>query len=348
MKKCLLMLLAGFMALGASVKANASARLDGMGANVYAVEDLDMVFVYPNTTLEYSNIANIRGLEAANQYGGLILKDDAIGGMGLFTNMPVIGQSDPAATPNRFNLMWGNNFSGTTFGVALNYSATSWDSNNTYNRDMGINVGVGLTADTFSQIDIHASYDTGSAAAAGTSANNAPSIINIGALAQKDLDANNDLRMFANVALGSDAGFLANTSSTNVNVGLAGNRKVNDGKGLVATGLMINYTDVTGSSDDYQLLWFGSVEAKVADWLTLRTGGNATLYDATGYAGFAFKTGASINWQNFILDLDVNPASFENSIAHVEPGEGIFFTNVNGNADNGIVTVTEADLSYKF
>lgn len=355
MKKCLLMLLAGFMALGASMKANASARLDGMGANVYGVEDLDMVFVYPNKTLEYSNIANIRGLIPAGgaAYGGLILKDDAIGGMGLYTNMPVAGQADAAATPNRFNLMWGNNFSGTTFGVALNYSATSWDSNNTYNRDMGINVGVGFTADTFSQIDIHASYDTGSAAAAGTSANNAPSIIGLGALAQKDLDANNDLRMFANVALGSDRGFVANTSATNVNVGLAGNRKVNDGKGLVATGLMINYNNVTGTSDDYQLLWFASVEAKVADWLTLRTGGNASLYDATGFAGFAFKTGASINWQNFILDLDVNPISVENSIAAVNPGNGLLFTTGNGNAAldggyNGIVTVTEADLSYKF
>jgi hypothetical protein len=356
MKKGLLALMVGLMVLGASMKANAqSARLLGMGANVYGVEDLDMVFLFPNKALEYSNIVNFRGLvPAGGEYGGLILKDDAIGGMGLFTNVPAAsvvpgqGQADSAANHNRFDLLWGNNFSGTTFGVALNYSATSSDSNPNYDRDMGINLGLGLTADTFSQIDIHLRYDMGQQYALGKSTSNAPSVIDFGGLAQKDLDANNDLRMFADVNLGSNAGYVANSSATTVMVGLAGNRKVNDGKGLVSTGLMINYGSVTGFADDCQLLWFGSVESKVADWLTLRTGGQARLYDATGNAGFAFATGASINWQNFVLDLNVNPASLENSITNVNPGNGLIFTENNGNLDHAIVTVSQADLSYKF
>ncbi len=365
MKKGLLALMVGLMVLGASMRAHASARLDGMGANVYGVEDLDMVFLFPNTTLEYSNIANVRGLEAGagNQYGGLILKDDAIGGMGLFTNVPTAGiitgkgEADPLATPNRFDLMWANNFSGTSFGVALNYANTSsalGDSDPNFDRDMGINLGLGLTADTFSQIDIHVSYEMGSQTALGKSTSNAPSIIDFGGLAQKDLDANNDLRMFVDANLGSNEGYAKNTSDTNVLLGLAGNRKVNDGKGLVSTGIMINYISNSGFPDDYQLLWFGSVESKVADWLTLRVGGNTALYDATQTVAFNFATGASISWQNFVLDLNVDPVSLENSIANIQPGNGIFYgKNVNNATttpvdNSNILTVTEADLSYKF
>jgi hypothetical protein len=164
--------------------------------------------------------------------------------------------------------------------------------------------------------------------------------------------------MFADVSLGSNMGYdlgnfvdyLPKGSATNVMVGLSGNRKVNDGKGLVSTGLMIIYNTTTGTADDCQLKWFGSVESKVADWLTLRVGGNTALYDATQLVAFNFATGASINWQNFVLDLNVDPASLENSIKNVQPGNGIFYgTNINnGPTTSNILTVTEADLSYKF
>ena len=342
MKKGLLLLLVGVMAcFGVSVKAHASARLDGMGATVQAVEDLDMVFLYPNKTLEYSNILNVRGLiggAGINEYGGVIMKDDAIGGIGVFTNMPVAAQVDPTATPNRFLLMWGDDFSGTKFGAALKYSSNAADSNPNYNRDMGINLGVGLTANSFSQIDIHAGFDMGQAGVGSTSTANSPSAISVGVLAQNDLDANNDLRMFADVLLVSDRGFVANVSDTNVDVGLAANRKVNDGKGLVSTGVEILYTNDTGVASDWGLDWFGAAESKVADWLTLRTGLKAGIYDATAVVAAAFKTGVD-QLGEFPLDL-LCPTSFENSITNVQPGRGIFF---GGAAANNIVTVSEAD-----
>ena len=363
------MLLVGLMAMGASMKVFASARLDGMGSNLFVNEDLDSVFLYPNKAYDYSNIINIRGLIPAGGtvWGGLIMKDDAIGAMGIYANYTGVEQASqnplgttPATAPNnRMNLLWANNFSGLTLGVGVDYSDTGYnglvaagDSGNNYGRDIAIKLGMGVTADTFSQINFHLGYEMASAYAGGTSASNAPSVISAGALAQKDLDANNDLRMFADLALLSNPAFIANQSDSNVVVGLAANRKVNDGKGLVSTGLMIDYVGTEGSADNYILAWTGNVESKVADWLTLRTGISKQLYNALNTTAFNFNTGASINWQNFTLDVVVSPTSLENSIANVQPGNGIFYGNevVGGSNNNGgaIVTVSEADLSYKF
>ena len=348
----------GLMALAFTVKAYAapvngeSARLLGMASNVYTTEDLDSIFLYPNKVLEYSNIANIRGLASfGNEWGGLIMKDDAIGAMGVYTNEPFANLADNNAA-NRVDLMWANSFSGTSVGVGLNYSNTSDNGANT-DRDIAIKLGVGLPTDMFSQLNIHAGYEMGSQTVNNTSTPNSPSIITAGALAQKDLDANNNLRMFVDFGTDSNLGWNKNDSYTNIQLGLAGNRKVNDGKGLVSTGLIIGYTNQTGTADNFNLNWNGGVESKVADWLTARTGISKLIYNGqnNNLATFNFAMGASINWQNFTLDLNVNPASFENTITNIQPGNGIFYGNDANNTNNNlgaILTVSEADLTYKF
>ena len=358
MKKGLLLLLAGFMGFyGVTVKAMASARLDGMATDDRVVEDRDLIFTYANKALAYGNMVDIRLFSpqatavGITEWGGLLVKDDNLGVIGAYVNNPGSAPLLGAATADpKFDLFWAKDFTGAVFGAHLNYANTTTNPGTTYNRDMGLQLGLGLNGGSdLSQINFHAGFDTVSAAVGGTSANNTPSLITLGALIQKDMDANNDMRYFADLGLTSNPGG-ANTSNMLIQLGAAGNKKVLDGKGLVSTGLILGYDNASAggnSTSQYTLDWQANVEAQAESWLTVRTGFDKQVYNGQFQAlgGIAYAVGASVSYQNFLLDLNVTPASLFNSIANVQPGRGIFF---GGGAANNIVTVSEADVTYKF
>jgi hypothetical protein len=199
---------------------------------------------------------------------------------------------------------------------------------------------------------------------------------------------------FATDANAYDTEYGIDTNSLNVALGLGCNHKVNDGAAVFSSGLVASYTSnqqkgnettqnggpvqiVDLSTDEWDgttldLLWNGSVDAKVASWLNIRAGLAEHIFDRTSnkyinnittapvgtqtyqYNGDAFagatsfSLGFGIHWQNWMLDTNVTASSFENSVANVVPGNGLFFANANGNASNAIVTVAEADLKYGF
>lgn len=95
------MLLSGIMAFGFAVKVSADARLDSMSADVRQVEDLDIIWMYPNKVLEYKDTVDFRMNGIANngtsntwgdgmaEWGG-ILKDTVDSGvLGLYLNRPM-------------------------------------------------------------------------------------------------------------------------------------------------------------------------------------------------------------------------------------------------------------------
>jgi hypothetical protein len=152
-----------------------------------------------------------------------------------------------------------------------------------------------------------------------------------------------------------------NFNQKDIDLGAAINQKVFDGKGLITSGLILDYyaakeTDLTNGTiiDAWDVLWNVAAEAEVASWLTLRTGLEFPLF-ARAWEGpvndvyssnapsdtVAFSMGAGINYSNFILDLKVNQESLESAISDVHPGQGLLTA---GN----MFTVEEADLSYKF
>jgi hypothetical protein len=363
MKKGLLLLLAGLMAFGVAVQSMAGgSRLGGMAADARIVEDLNLVINngYANKALEYGNILDVRLVTAGlgDEWGGLFVKDEAIGVIGVYVNNPAAASLNtalPAGGTDPLQLFWAKSFQGANFGVELFYDGAGSDQNN--NRDFGVNAGLGLDGgETFSQVNLHAGFETASNTTNNTSAANAPSRIIAGALLQKDMDSNNNMRLFGDFAflsnatsglVGAASSFAATTSEIDVQVGAGWNRKVNGGKGLLSTGAIIGYYNVSvGSASvaDYTLDWHASVEAQIASWLTARTGVMKRIYQGNTFVKsvpvLTFATGASVNFENFTLDLNVNPGSFQTAL-NPNPGSGIFY--------NGpIVTVASADMSYKF
>jgi hypothetical protein len=207
-------------------------------------------------------------------------------------------------------------------------------------------------------------------------------------------DNNNDGYAPATDANDTDNEYAINTNSLNLALGMGCNHKVNDGAAVISTGLVASF--VSGSQkgsettqnggavqivdltvDEFDnstidVLWNGSVDAKVASWLNVRAGLAEHIFDRTStktinnittapvgtdtfqfngdaFAGAtSFSMGFGIHWQNWMLDTNVTATTFENSVASVVPGNGLFFANANGNASNAIVTVAEADLKYGF
>jgi hypothetical protein len=125
----------------------------------------------------------------------------------------------------------------------------------------------------------------------------------------------------------------------------------NTGSATDKTTLGGNTSEVDGSV--WEILWNGSVESQVADWLTLRTGIEKALASRIYQNAFAptyingvtnnnvaFDTGFGVTWQNFVLNGVVKAES------GVNPGNGIFYAP--SAAGSSFLTVTEADLAYKF
>jgi len=408
MKKGLLMLLAGFMVLGASVKVYADARIDGMSTDVREVEDLDLIWLYPNKVVDFKNTVDFRLNYDSYQFGGGtqewggVIADEtaSLGGvLGMYVNRPTdqhtraynvsgnlpamldpfryystpVGNTTAYAQNNDFDLFYGTGIGGGNLGVHVNYTDNGIQTAGVDEEDqVALSLGLGLNSvGPFSQLNIHADYGMDSVTKIGATTKNKDNGINtikLGALGQADLSDTSYIRTFLDLASDQDnLTDLVNTNWSDMSavLGASLDHKVNGGKGLVASGLVIDWIggkeNVGGQTfDSWVLFWNGSVESQVADWLTIRAGlekalvdrqynsaGTPTYYGITPAGSIGqnvdFSTGLSINWQNFTLNGRVTAASLENSINNVAPGNGLLFTN-----GQPIVMIHEADITYKF
>lgn len=244
MKKGLLLLVAGLMAFGATVSAMASARIDSMSSDPREIEDIDLIWLYPNKVLEYKNTVDFRlnegGFEkdfgdGTDEWGGVIAEESVLGGvLGVYVNRPnvsftsahstvngpddfndplryyfsnVAGDKHFADIQNVFDLFYAQNIGGADLGVHLNYG----DNANTggfFAEDVwGLSVGLGFAnVGPFSQLNLHADYDMGhfTANEATPIHDNGVYAIKLGALAQADLSTDNFTRLFADFSLNQD------------------------------------------------------------------------------------------------------------------------------------------------
>ena len=259
-------------------------------------------------------------------------------------------------------------------GIRFSYGSEFQDFEQVDN--LGLSVGLGLTnVGPFNQLNFHADYNVVDATESEVQ-NNGIFTIKEGALASSDLDQDDSLKLFLDLrqdqfrATDEAIPAIDDISQFASDLGLSMNHKIQGGKGLVSTGLIFDYVSMSSKAgvfpftpepfniDTWILVWNASLEYPVLDWLTLRTGlakavvaraydsinleGNGIYYDGTG-SPVAFNVGFGINWQNWILDANVDVSSLEDSINGVQPGNGIFFTN-----GDPIAQVVSADLKYKF
>ncbi|HVZ79658.1 MAG TPA: hypothetical protein VHE12_02525 [bacterium] len=427
MKKGLLMLLAGFMALGVAVKASASARLDGMAADVRQVEDIDLIWLYPNKVIDYKNTVDFRLADdyngwggGTNEWGGAIVDEKAagLGVIGVYVNRPHRMYSAWANLANHpyglqplsgetwanvgndwfvyglhnnqrnLDLFWADSLGSTadlgihfTYGDGLDNQGgfpSTYDS-----QDYSLAVGLGFTdVAPFNQLNVHAEYQMQNASFNnGSLKDNGISSILIGAMGSADLSSDNSIRPFIDTRIDSEnltdiAGDPFSWSGWGLMFGASCAHKVNGGKGTVSTGLTFDYYgadqkdpnfDSFGSftADQYYAIWNAMVESQMNSWLTLRTGiaklifardyvsnntANATWYDPTNDP-VVFSMGFSVAVENFTLDASIDVNSLENSLANIQPGNGIFFGsdyNENNNNVGAMFQVATADLKYKF
>lgn len=121
--------LAGALCLGVASIAKADSRLDGMGANVQEVDDVDAIWLYPNQLLQYKNTVDFRlnpiGLSLTslitteptttnglgiNEWGGVIhdLGDD-FGTIATYVNRPsALGNDQGTLLTGAFKPLFGN------------------------------------------------------------------------------------------------------------------------------------------------------------------------------------------------------------------------------------------------
>jgi hypothetical protein len=369
MKKGLLLLFAVAAAFAVATQSIAGgSRLGGMSADARITEDQSLVFMYPNKALEYSNLVDIHlgsvaGGFIGDEWGGFMMKEDDLGVLGVYANRPGAASSmNPfflgALEPSSVELFWAKDFDGVNFGAQLLYAGSRQHSSDLTVQDYGVNVGLGFTSDAFSQINLHASFSTASLTFGGFDATGAPIVLSGGALLQKDIDNDHYMRLFGDVRFASNDLFtnliVTDSSSIGWDLGIGCTKKVNGGKALISSGLIVTEanSNLGNPSINYLsstvVLWNTSVEATVNSWLVVRTGFSKNLYDSAikvTDAPFNFTTGASVMWQNFTLDLNINPASLETLFGNPEVGGGIFYPSSN---NQGLFQVASADLSYKF
>ena len=96
MKKSVLFLMSALIVFGATVQTHASARLDSLSLDVRQVDDIDLIWLYPNKVLEYKNTADFRlssnGLlgNGTNEWGGFIADESSLGGVvGVYVNRQI-------------------------------------------------------------------------------------------------------------------------------------------------------------------------------------------------------------------------------------------------------------------
>jgi hypothetical protein len=216
---------------------------------------------------------------------------------------------------NKVDIFWAKDSGDSNFGIGVNYgdnqasngiagpggngtltnsdgtvTAPPAETNNTYARTLGVNVGLGLKNAFWNEVNIHAGYNYGTFAvddtinvASGTAAAvNKDSItddgiytITLGATASKDMDKDTNMRLFLDGKLdnfatkasflyspnndgyhnGTDTDYENKTSwsQVTVNAGLGCNHKVNDGAAVVGSSLLATWvTNSTTASESLQ------------------------------------------------------------------------------------------------
>jgi len=136
MKKGLLLLLAAFMALGASV-AYADSRSEGLNANPQMIDDMDLIFLYPNLVTQYKNVFDVRTdyLTAGSEWGGFLDGEHTdLGVIGAYVNRPV-GYDG--------GRQWNFNGPG-WFGVGSGWSGNSWNIFSGKFTASNVNLGAGV------------------------------------------------------------------------------------------------------------------------------------------------------------------------------------------------------------
>ncbi|MGH7738607.1 MAG: hypothetical protein ACREL1_00525 [bacterium] len=345
------------------------------GGALVDAQDLGVFGVYVNRpTDEYSNIYRLWGSGPVRPT--LRYSEGQVGNLPWLMAEAVNYAFD---YNNQVDLFWGKKFGDSSFGLHFNYGAgqnTNIGGGLTTDEVYSLDAGLGLNnVGPFGTLNIHAGYAI-EGMTRGTDKDSGIYTAKLGALAISDLDADNSLHLFADAQMD---GFKFDNTYNAANVdysdwaldlGASVNRKIDGGKGLFSTGVILDYIAGSSPSDsadfninEWNLVWNASLEAPVSDWLTLRTGlsklivarvydrtnfyGDGTGYDNTsansnlGADNVKFSTGFGITWQNFTLNASVDAASLEDSINNVQPGNGILFAGT-------ILTVETADLSYKF
>ncbi|HTC22130.1 MAG TPA: hypothetical protein VK859_14835, partial [bacterium] len=204
-----------------------------------------------------------------------------------------------APTPtNKFDIFWAGSMGGFDLGIKLNYgdnqpnspdnevttTANNSLSTQAVNRAQteGIDVGVGMKSQFFSQINFHAGYDSGSfedlqGYSNGVTTNNNEGKDNgiytftLGTLLQHDVNADNNVRIFGDWNLNqfsandtvqnspdndyNDGNSTNYTASTKYNLmvgtlGLGGNHRFQDGKSLLTAGLLASYWSSKQTADE--------------------------------------------------------------------------------------------------
>jgi len=208
-------------------------------------------------------------------------------------------------------------------------------------------------------------------------------------------------------ALDRDETYGGKDSDIVANLGLGCNHKVLDGKATISMGLQTTWVNATRTNNPYvsqdgntanttttngstvgydsatwdiwDLDWNGSVEAKIASWLTARAGINRPIIWRTGvttttntYAanaitstaktstngdsyfggnGSTYSMGVGIDFENWTLDLNATVGDVYQSFGNVSPGNGLIFQNniTNNNGFTGtLFSAYDADVRFRF
>jgi len=414
MKKGLLLLMAGVMALGVAAQSLASVRIDSMASNPRLVEDFDSIFLYANKVLEYKNTVDLRmstdididsGFGGSDDaWGGLLIEEENLGGvLGIYVNRPnrkytashslTDWVGDPANTywyypggsansfsgppggftegfvpSNILDIFYGVGLEGADLGFHLNYGDNGIGGTET--TIAGLSVGLGFKDfGPFNEANITAGYSFYKWTQVGGDTDNGISTINVGGLFSADAGNDTTLRLSADVNVhNADETDEDGEKQSEISalLGLGCNHKVNGGKGLVSSGLLMSW--VGGTYDDgvassfnaWHIYWNASVEAAVTNWLTLRTGLQAGLLDRGYYENggpsyfdnvddnVIFTTGFGITWQNFTIDGFIDIDALQDWLSGPNAGAGIFYPGSEGDNAQGIVEVAALDLKYKF
>jgi len=231
--------LAGALSLGVASVAKADARLDSLSTDVHQVDDIDIIWLYPNQILSYKNTVDFRlnpqGLNlAANgngttEWGGVIhdLGDD-FGTIGTYVNRPVsektVTGSLLGATSNLLTNYWqaaggnGNVYAPSSnldlfwaksdLGLHLNYADNLTDTGaavqgQTWGLSAGLNTGSFMS---FNQSEIHLGYSEEWVTNTAANGGHDQGIYSItgGFLAQTDLNPNDSARVYGDAEFDAD------------------------------------------------------------------------------------------------------------------------------------------------
>jgi len=268
MKKHLIrMALAGALALGVASVAKADARLDSLATDVRQVDDIDIIWLYPNQILSYKNTVDFRlnpsgnasGVGGSNtEWGGVIhdLGDD-FGTIATYVNRPSAettgtstllganrnlltnywqpagGAGNPVATSSNLDLFWAKS----DLGLHLNYADNLTDGGaavqgQTWGLSAGLNTGAFMS---FNQTQIHLGYTEQWLTNTAANGGHDQGIYSItgGFLAQTDLNPNDSARVYGDAEFdafhtpGNNSGFGAGVNTNATEILVGGSIKHN-------------------------------------------------------------------------------------------------------------------------